>query len=73
MGSNSKENNKSVSSYKLLWQSLPANFRRFFIVVLVVLLFSAAASIFYFSDAVGELKYMSQQIDKNMSGEQVNK
>lgn len=73
MVSNSEENKESVSSYKLLWQSLPANFRRFIIVVFIVLLCSAALSVFYFRDAVGELKFMSQQIDKNLSGEQVNK
>lgn len=70
MGSNSKENKESVSSYKILWHSLPANFRRFIIVVFIVLICSAAVSVFYFGDAVGELKYMSEQIDKNMSGKQ---
>lgn len=57
----SKEDN--ISSFKLLWQSLPLNMKRFAIVVFIVLLCSAFFAVFFAGDAVGELKFMSEQID----------
>ncbi len=62
--SGSKEGN--LSSLKLLWQSLPLNIKRFAVVLFIVLICSAFFVIFYAGDAVGELKFMSQQIDNNI-------
>lgn len=56
-----KEDN--LSSLKLLWQSLPLNFKRFAVVVFIVLLCSLFFAVFYAGDAVNELKFMSEQID----------
>lgn len=56
-----KEDN--LSSLKLLWQSLPLNFKRFAVVVFIVLLCSAFFAVFFADDAVHELKFMSEQID----------
>lgn len=62
--SNPKEEN--LSSLKLLWQSLPLNIKRFAVVLFIVLICAAFFVIFYAGDAVGELKFMSQQIDNNI-------
>lgn len=66
MSNNSTNQSKeNISSFKILWQSLPLNIKRFAIVVFIVLIFSAFFTIYYFSDAVGELIWMSQQIDNS--------
>lgn len=54
---------ENLSSLKLLWQSLPLNFKRFAVVVFIVLLCSLFFAVFYAGDAVNELKFMSEQID----------
>lgn len=59
--SSSKE--ESVSSLKLLWQSLPLNMKIFAVVVFIVLICSAFFVFFFAGDAVNELKFMSEQID----------
>lgn len=66
MSNNSTNQSKeNISSLKILWQSLPLNIKRFAIVVFIVLILSAFFTIYYFSDAVGELIWMSQQIDNS--------
>lgn len=59
--SNPKEEN--LSSLKLLWQSMPLSIKRFAVIVFIVLICSAFFVVFFAGDAVGELKFMSQQID----------
>lgn len=54
---------ENLSSLKLLWQSLPLNFKRFAVVVFIVLICSAFFAVFFADDAVNELKLMSEQID----------
>lgn len=61
--SNSTEEN--VSSFKLLWQSLPLNMKRFAVIVFIVLVCSAFFAVFFAGDAVNELKFMSEQIDNH--------
>ncbi len=64
----SDKNSNSVreeSSFKLLWQSLPVNIKRFAVVVFIVLICSLFFTLFFAGDAVEELKFMSSQIDNH--------
>lgn len=56
-------NEENISSLRMLWQSLPANMKRFLLVVLIVLACSAFFVILYAFDAVEELKFMGSQMD----------